>query len=330
MDSAPQEPGKRNVVWSWLVPTVLAAVLLYYSLRGVDWGGVWRTIATARWSYLVAASLICCASFFLRACRWRILLNAEAKLDVPTVFWAMMAGFLGNSFLPARAGELVRSFIISSRSNLSRTYVLTTALSQLMVDAIFLVLVSSIVLLGMQQTPAWLGDASRVTAIAAGIGLLAIAVVPHTGNLVEAIIGRLPLPERFREKLAGLAGQILLGLRAFHSIPRLTGFVFWTAVVWGLDCATVMVASRALGLAFPAPVALLLLTGLGLGSALPSTPGYVGIYQFVAVSVLTPFGVSRDAALAYILVTQALQYVVITLFGVPGLYKFKGWRQATA
>ena len=39
---------------------------------------------------------------------------------------------------------------------------------------------------------------------------------------------------------------------------------------------------------------------MGLASALPSTPGYVGIYQFVAVSVLTPFGFSRTDAIAYI------------------------------
>jgi glycosyltransferase 2 family protein len=196
------------------------------------------------------------------------------------------------------------------------------------VDAIALVLASSVVLLGIHPKPDWLGDASRVTAVAAGIGLLAIVILPHTGNLCEAVIRRLPLPAGLRERLIGFAGQILLGLRAFHSIQRLTMFVVWTVVIWTLDCFSAMVCSRGLGLDLSFPVALLLLTGLGLGSALPSTPGYVGIFQFVAVSVLTPFGVSRDAALAYILVTQALGYIVVIAFGLPGLYKFKGWRQA--
>ena len=318
----------RNIVWSWLVPTLLAAVLLYYALRGIAWGRVWDAIVTARWSYLAAAALISCGSFFLRSYRWRVLLNAEAALDVPTVFWATMAGYLGNSFLPARAGELVRSFIISSRSSLSKTYVLTTALSQLMVDAITLVLASSVVLLGINPKPNWLGDASRVTAVTAGIGLLAIVIVPHTGNLCEAIIRRLPLPAGFRDRLLGFTGQILLGLRAFHSAGRLTKFAFWTVAIWTLDCFTVMVGARALGLELPFRVALLLLAGLGLGSALPSTPGYVGIFQFVTVSVLTQFGVSRDAALAYSLLSQALGYVVVLALGVPGLYKFKGWRRA--
>ena len=326
MNSAPT--AGRSIVWSWIVPTLLAAVLLYYSLRGVEWARVWATIVTARWSYLAAATLISCGSFFLRSYRWRVLLNAEARLGVATVFWATMAGFLGNSFLPARAGELVRTFIISSRSSLSKTYVLTTALSQLMVDAITLVLASSVVLLGINPKPNWLGDASRVTAVTAGIGLLAIAIVPHTGNLCEAVIRRLPAPAAFRDRLLGFSGQILLGLRAFHSVKRLTSFVMWTVAVWTLDCISVMVGAHGLGLELPFRVALLLLAGLGLGSALPSTPGYVGIYQFVAVSVLTPFGISRDAALAYILISQALSYVVILAFGLPGLYKFKGWRKA--
>ena len=64
-------------------------------------------------------------------------------------------------------------------------------------------------------------------------------------------------------------------------------------------------------------MAMLLLTGLGLGSALPSTPGYVGIYQFVAVTVLAPLGIAKATALAFILLVQAMGYVVTLLLGLP-------------
>jgi uncharacterized membrane protein YbhN (UPF0104 family) len=76
------------------------------------------------------------------------------------------------------------------------------------------------------------------------------------------------------------------------------------------------------------PVALLLMAGMGLGSALPSTPGYVGIYQFVVVTILPPFGIDRNAALAYILVTQALGYVVVLVLGLFGLAKIRAGRRA--
>jgi uncharacterized protein (TIRG00374 family) len=303
--------------WKWLVSIILAAALLYYSLRGVDWSRVWTLIATAHWEYFVASALIVCVSSTLRALRWRILLNAEANLGVWTVFRATMAGYLGNNFLPARAGEVIRTLLISRRSNLSKTYVLTTALSERLMDVIALVLGSSIVLLGVHPKPAWMTDLSRSMAVVAALGAATVTIVPHTGNLLTKILGHLPLPAGLQAKLVGLSEQVLLGMRAFHHWGRFGGFVLLTVAIWTCDALSSMVGSRALGLNLTFPIAMLLLTGLGLGSALPSTPGYVGIYQFVAVSVLVPFGVSKDAALAFILITQAVGYVVIVLLGLP-------------
>jgi len=228
-----------------------------------------------------------------------------------------MAGYLGNNFLPARAGEVIRSLLISRQSRLSKTYVLTTALSERLMDVIALVLASSIVLLGVNPKPAWMADLSRSMAIVATLGALTVTVVPHTGNLLTKLLGRLPLPAGFHIKLVGLSEQVLLGMRAFHHWGRFGGFVALTAAIWTCDALAAMAGSHALDLSLTFPVALLLLTGLGLGSALPSTPGYVGIYQFVAVSVLVPFGVGKDAALAFILITQAVGYAVVVLLGLP-------------
>jgi glycosyltransferase 2 family protein len=323
----PHQP-ERRAVWTWVLPTLLAGVLLYFSLRGIDWGQVWQYIAHAQWRWLAAAGLVMSTSSLLRSLRWRVILNAAASFDVLTVFWATMAGYLGNTFLPARAGELVRTFIISSRSSLTRTYVLTTALSERMMDAIALVLWSSVVLLGVHPKPAWLDHLSQTLAVGAAGGLLAVIILPHTNRLCEVVIRRLPLPESLRGKLVGLAEQMLLGLKAFHSVPRFLTFAAYTVVIWTLDACTVILGGRALGIELAFAVAALLICAMGLGSALPSTPGYVGIYQFVAVSVLVPFGVSKDGALALILVQQALGYVVVLAFGLPGLYRFKGWRTA--
>ena len=298
---------KRGRAWSWALSIPLAAFLLYLSLRGVDWKGVWRTIAGARWGFLAAGCGCSCFSFFLRALRWRILLNAEERLSVGTVFTANMAGYLGNSFLPARAGELVRTLAISARSSLSKTYVLTTALSERLMDAIALVLWSSLILLGVQAKPRWMVDLSRTTALAAAAGALALALLPHMEGL-------------WRKRLPRFAEQVLLGMRAFHHVGRFLGFAVLTVALWMTDAFGAMMGAYGLHLHFSFTLAMLLIAGMGLGSALPSTPGYVGIYQFVAVTVLTPFGISRDAALAYILVAQASAYVVTLALGLPSLY----------
>jgi uncharacterized membrane protein YbhN (UPF0104 family) len=321
MSPTPPPPSKSPTsgLWKWLVSIALAGALLYFSLRGVEWRRVWQIIVTAHWQYLVGAALIVCVSSVMRSLRWRILLNAEADLSVWTVYRATMAGYLGNNFLPARAGEVIRSLLISRRSGLSKTYVLTTALSERLMDVIALVLWSSILLMGVHPKPQWMTDLSRSMALVAGLGALTVTILPHSGNLLTGALSRLPLPPALHAKLVGLSRQALLGMRASHDWGRFAGFVLLTAAIWSCDAFSTMVGSRALGLNLSFPVAMLLLTGLGLGSALPSTPGYVGIYQFVAVSVLTPFGVSKDAALAYILITQAMGYVVVALLGIPSL-----------
>ena len=310
----------KGRLWSWILALPLAAFLLYWSLRGVDWKSVGRTLAGARWEFIAIASGMVCVSFFLRSLRWRILLNAEENLPVGAVFCATMAGYLGNAFLPARAGELVRTLVVSGRSSLTKTYVLTTALSERLMDVIALVLWASLILLGVHSKPAWMSGVARTMAMAAGLGAAAIAVLPHTGGLCQNILRRLPLPPALRDRLIGLAGQVLLGMRAFHHTGRFLGFAAFTVVIWVSDAVGTMAGAHALGLTLSVPMAILLLTGLGLGSALPSTPGYVGIYQFVAVTVLGPLGIPKSGALAFILMMQAYGYAATLLLGLPCMY----------
>jgi uncharacterized protein (TIRG00374 family) len=329
-DTTVAEDGVRRRVFTTAVSILLAVALLYLSVRGVDWRAVWGIVRGARWIYLAAGALLTSLSFFLRAVRWRILLNAEARLPMRTVFFANMAGYLGNNYLPARAGELLRSYLISTCSSLSKTYVLTTALGERMMDAIALVLASSVVLIQLDTKPRWMDDVSRTMAIVSGLGAVAIVVIPHTGRLVESALQKVPLPTLLRRRLLRLADQILLGLKAFHDWRRLAGFVALTVLIWMMDVLSAMAGAHALELKMTFTSALLLLASLGLSSALPSTPGYVGIYQFVAVNILPAFGMSRDQALAYILVMQASIYAVVTVLGLPALYHFQSRTRRSA
>ena len=140
-------------------------------------------------------------TLFLRAFRWRILLTAEGPVEVRTAFWATSAGYFGNNFLPARAGELVRTFMISSRCGLNAAYVLATALSERVADAIALVVISALVLLTLPAQPGWLANAARPFAILGLSGALIIAVLPRMESLARRLLHRLPAPETLRLKL---------------------------------------------------------------------------------------------------------------------------------
>ena len=149
-------------------------------------------------------------------------------------------------------------------------------------------------------------------------------MLPRIEKLWAYLLRNAPLSATLLEKLLGIMSQVLNGIRSFHDGGRLTNFVLLTSVIWICDSIATVIGAQALGLKITVPVAFLLITGLGLGSALPSTPGYVGIYQFVAVSVLTPFGLSKTDAIAYILMAQALQYILITFWGLIAFTKYRG------
>jgi glycosyltransferase 2 family protein len=322
----PARWSRRTRAVSFSVAALLAAVLLYYSLRGIEWRQVARIALGARPGVLVLASALGTTTLLLRAVRWRILLNAEGAVSVATAFWATAAGYFGNNFLPARAGELVRTLMISSRSALDTTYVLATALSERVADAIALVVISALVLLTLPAQPGWLAGAAKPFGILGLVGAAALGILPLLGSVGRAAIERAPLPHALRPRLITAMEHGLRGLRAFHDARRLSGFLALTVLIWCLDALGTVIGAAALGLRIPIAVAFLLIAGLGLGSALPSTPGYVGIYQFVAVTVLTPFGFSRTDAIAYILVAQALMYVVIGFWGSIGLLRYRRTR----
>lgn len=318
-------PGRRGI--SVAVAVVLAAVLLYYSLRGIDWREVGRIVAGAAPGRLALAAAVSTTAMVLRAGRWRILLNAEGSVSVATAFWATAAGYFGNNFLPARGGELVRTLMISSRSGLDTAYVLATAFAERAADVVALVVITALVLLALPSTPGWLAGAARPFAILALIAATAIAVLPFLGSLATKVVQRSPLPKSWRPMLLAIVDQGLRGLRAFHNAKRLAGFAGLTVVIWSLDAAATVTTGWALGFTIPIAIAFLLVAALGLSSAVPSTPGYVGIYQFVAVTVLTPFGFSRTDAIAYILVAQAMSYGVIGCWGSIGLVRYRRARK---
>jgi uncharacterized protein (TIRG00374 family) len=301
----------------------LAAALLVLSLRGIEWAQVYTLIRGADVSLTAACCLLATSALFLRAYRWRILLSAEAPVGVPLAFWATAAGYFGNNFLPARAGEVLRSFMIAARSRLSKTYVLTTAFAERFADGCALVVITGLVLLFLPGKTRWLADAARGFAIMGFLGVLSIAILPRMESLAKRILYRLPIPEKLQLKLLHVLEHGLRGLRSFHDGKRLAGFIALTILVWTIDATTTVLGSRALGLTISYPIAFILIAALGLGSALPSAPGYVGIYQFIAVMVLTPFGFTRTAAIAYIIFFQALNYVVVGAWGSMAFLQYR-------
>jgi uncharacterized membrane protein YbhN (UPF0104 family) len=315
-------PRWQHVGWT-LSGILLAAVFLYYALRGVDVHELGQTLAAARPGLVVLTCLLSTVTLLVRAVRWQVLLNSEGHVGFDTVFWATAAGYFGNNFLPARAGELVRTLLVTWSSPLDGAYVLATALAERVTDAIVLVLIASVVLMLFPGHSGWLAGAARPFAVAGVCGALVVAILPLTGTLPHRMVCAIPMPVSLQPRAVRAVDAAIRGLRAFHSLSRLAWFVALTGFIWTVDALTAVVAATGIGLHLPLPIAFLLLSALGVASALPSTPGYVGIFQFVSVMVLTPFGFRRAEAISLVVVLQASSYAVNAVWGSIGLARYR-------
>ncbi len=299
----------------------LAAVLLYFTLRDLDWVAFWDTIRHGHYEFILLTIPMASIGYFIRALRWSVLVRAEAQVSLPSVFWANMVGYMGNAYLPARAGELLRAAFLGREKGLGTSFVLATALSERILDAVALVVIGSVALLSGGQLPAALANAVRLMAVAGVLALAVVLLAPFQERLLLRIIGRLPLPEGVSRKIVEQTSRFLVGMRSLQSMRRMLIFVALTAVVWLVDSVGVLIGVQIISQSLNLGQALVLLAALGLSSAVPSTPGYMGVYQFVAVMVLMPYGFSRGEALAYILIAQVLNYLVVTLWGILGVWR---------
>jgi hypothetical protein len=110
-------------------------------------------------------------------------------------------------------------------------------------------------------------------------------------------------------------------LGAFQKPFQAAGFISLTILIWILDAFGCTIIGYAFRLAITIPQAMLFLAALGLSSSLPSTPGYLGLFQFVAVTILPLFRFSRSEALVFILVIQMMNYLIVLCLGCWGLWR---------
>jgi uncharacterized protein (TIRG00374 family) len=316
-------PTRRRRLASLLVAAGLSAALLAASLRGVQWEAVAATIQHADISLLFASMTLCSVTLWLRSLRWRTLLTSRESIGTSTVFWATAAGSLANTVFVARSGEIVRTVMVRSE-RLTVPFVLSTAFFERMADVATLTLFTVLVLFFSAGRPAGLGYVA--------VGLLSVTILVaalvsrrrRASVLLLNLVRNWPLSVWAGEKIHAAIEDAIDGARTFRPGRPLLSFLLLTAAIWPLDVLATVLGGLALGIAIPAQAAFLLLAYLGLGSVLPSTPGQVGIYQFAAVAALTPFGISRSDAIAYILVAQILLLAVLSVWGTLALWQ-RNW-----
>ncbi len=107
---------KQSDILKYLASISVAAVLMYYCFRQLNWTDFWSGLKACRWEYIILSMLLGVLSFYFRALRWReLLLPIDSSTSRLTAFNAINISYLVNMILP-RVGELARCGVITAHS----------------------------------------------------------------------------------------------------------------------------------------------------------------------------------------------------------------------
>jgi uncharacterized protein (TIRG00374 family) len=296
----------------------------------VSLAAVWNEIRTARPGWLLLAAGTATLTFPIRTVRWRYLLRDQgAVLPVPPLWHATAIGFMANNLIPARAGEVARAYAAHALTGVRFTTAFASIAVERVFDGLFLVglLVAGFLAGGFTTDAAVQGvPLSRIALGGAGlfgsVFVVALAVVWQpavTRRLAHALFQRL-LPGRWADRILVLVDGALDGLSALRAPGRLGAVLVWSLVLWLTNAASFTLAFVAFGLSLPWGAALVLQGLLAFGVAVPSTPGYFGVFEGVTRAALTLYGVRASSAVSLAIGYHITGFVPITALGLASLW----------
>ncbi|MBI4454654.1 MAG: flippase-like domain-containing protein [Acidobacteria bacterium] len=267
---------------------LLGGVSLYFAMRGVAIDEAWKVMRELRWGYLTAAIGLVLISPLVRAWRWRELFGEEPP-GLPPLVGAIAMGQTLNFLAPLRSGEVARVLMVGGRKlEVAGTIAVEKFLDIALFAAICLLLPLVWVL------PGWL-KGTQVSLMFMAVAYLAVVVtltvvLPRTTRLPQIV--RIPRIEK---------------------VPLLVGA---SILLWLSSVSVNYFVLRALQVQASFLAAVVVLVVLQAGVSVPSTPGKVGVFQYLAVLGLSLFGVAKARALAFGLTLHLIVFLPVALMAV--------------
>jgi uncharacterized membrane protein YbhN (UPF0104 family) len=124
------------------------------------------------------------------------------------------------------------------------------------------------------------------------------------------------LPERPKRYLSRKVREGLLSLDALRHGADRYRLISLTILLWGLGILTNWLALASFRLTLPLSASILMLVALQAGISLASTPGWVGVFEYIVILSLGFYGVGRSQALGCALALHFVVYVPGMLGGI--------------
>ena len=305
--------------WKFWLGLAISAIALYLTLRSIHFDEFATTLSRAQIAWLIPAILALMVTLAVRTWRWSNLMDGTPYW---TTFHAMTIGYMINSILPFRLGEIGRAYVIGERTNVPMARALSTVVVERMLDLASVVVMFALFALFLPMPPQF-----SSAALMGALFILALLIVAGgiiwQSNRVERILEGIAqrVPRLKAEVLVRSFHDLMGGFRIIRSPRKLAISLLLTAGVWA---ATLFVAYFTMMAFLPArfdEVGLVVVLS-NLGGALPSAPGGLGVVQFFAMqSLVIPFNVPEDVAVAFAFVWSLFQQFALILLGFFGLVR---------
>jgi len=312
--------------WQFGVGILISVLFLYWALRGLELGEVWGTLKTARYLWLFPGVLVYFVGVWVRSWRWHYMLRPLKKIPTRTMFPIVTIGYMGNNIYPARAGELLRAFVVRRREGVPVSASLATIIVERIFDGVVMlafVFLNLPELARLTQDSGFLGNVNiqQLTLWGASIFLGALlvfllaAMLPEvTRRVTNYIIDRF-LPKRWRERAQGLTLRFLDGLESLRTPREALMIFFTTVVIWLLETGKYWFVMHAFDFSVSF-FALMLMNGIvNLATTIPSAPGYIGTFDAAGIELLKAYSVPGEVAAGYTLVLHFALWLPITVLG---------------
>jgi uncharacterized protein (TIRG00374 family) len=309
---------------------LLTLGLLGYFLRDADMREVWAETRRANPIDLLLALAATGATYALRALRWQYLLAPIGSVHFGIAFRATVIGFAASALLPARAGEVIRPYLLARRERISATSAFATVILERLLDLLaVLLLFAGFVVFGaagvVARDPSQLarvkvgGAMAGAAALAAAVVFFTLAGHPERLGRVALRIERV-LPGALARAVARFVETFAQGLAVMRQPGRLVAALLLSVPLWLSIAAGIWLTSRAFHITFPFAASFLVMMLLVVGVAVP-TPGAIGgfhtAFQF---AVQTFFGAPHDRAVGGAIVLHAISFLPVTVLGLGFMF----------
>jgi uncharacterized membrane protein YbhN (UPF0104 family) len=186
-------------------------------------------------------------------------------------------------------------------------------------------------LLAVYPVPDWTRKAGVAVAIIAFATTSFIFILGIGGNRIASMLldwlGF--LPSGLKVRLETAMQQFILGLSGLASLSRTTYFLCFSAAIWFLELAIMYVVARAFAIDAGLADLLFIMLMILFGTMVPSSPGYIGTFEFFGLNALAVLGVFGGGALGFVVVLHAILLLGSSLIGIGCLAR-QGWPRVTA